>query len=345
MKNLCKKPVILAVFAMMVFVFFSCENESPEEISPESLAQEQFESVKQDLLTEFPESKLISLEELKKMMASKAPSENLFASMKSTGTSSDPQIATMKNDEMSRYYFYGNTLEGPLEGTNLNGELDVAVVVYQDRFKFLKGSYIAGTGEVSDVIGTIEIDGTISLLIELPDNVLVHGVGYENPDNGGLIGRFTMLSTNGEESIGRWLANVKEVETPGETIVDIAINDGRFTTLINALNTTELSDTLRGNGPFTVFAPTDAAFSALDTLPEGDALRDLLLYHVVAGKKDTRAIINNGTLETLLADSTIKIDFNGNGTLVIVNETTQIILSNVEASNGYIHIIDAVLTP
>src|SRR5688572_18444614 len=75
-----------------------------------------------------------------------------------------------------------------------------------------------------------------------------------------------------------------------KTIVDIAVEDGRFTTLVTALQAAELVETLQGEGPFTVFAPTDDAFAALpegtlDTLlADKAALTDVLLYHVVPGK-------------------------------------------------------------
>lgn len=344
MKNSCKTPVKLVMFTMIVLAFFSCEDESSNEI-PANEIEQQIEALEEQSLTEFPESKLISFDEIEKMTSTYIPGEMIFGNQKSTGLASEKQTGRMRSGEGANYYFYGTTLEGTLKGSNLNGELDVDVTFYGNVFRVFRGTYVSGNGETSEARGAVLADGAVYLILELPDNILVYGVGYENAENGGLIGRFSMFTTDGDESIGRWLANVKDIETPAETIVDIANSDGRFTTLINALNSTQLSDSLRGNGPFTVFAPTDAAFAALQTIPQGDELRDVLLYHVVNGKMDTRAIINNGVLETLFPGSTINIDFNGNGTLVIVNQTTQIILSNIEASNGYIHVIDAVLAP
>jgi uncharacterized surface protein with fasciclin (FAS1) repeats len=136
-----------------------------------------------------------------------------------------------------------------------------------------------------------------------------------------------------------------------KTIVDIAVEDGRFTTLVAAVQAAGLVDTLSSEGPFTVFAPTDEAFAAL---PEGTvealladipALTDILLYHVVAGKVMAADVVglDGQSVETALAGKSvdIKVDM-GN---VYLNETVKVIITDIEASNGVIHVIDAVLLP
>ena len=142
-------------------------------------------------------------------------------------------------------------------------------------------------------------------------------------------------------------------EEPGmpKTIVDIAVEDGRFTTLVAAVQAAGLVDTLNSEGPFTVFAPTDDAFAAL---PEGTvdalladipALTNVLLYHVVAGKVMAADVVglDGKSAETALAGKSvdIKVDM-GN---VYLNETVKVIITDIEASNGVIHVIDAVLLP
>ncbi len=132
-----------------------------------------------------------------------------------------------------------------------------------------------------------------------------------------------------------------------QTIVEIAVNDGRFTTLVTALQAANLVDTLSGEGPFTVFAPTDDAFNAL---PEGaldalvadiPALTDVLLYHVVPGKVMAADVVNLNSANTVLGKPvTISVE----GSTVKVNDA-QIIITDIEASNGVIHVIDAVLIP
>ncbi|MBK8619511.1 MAG: fasciclin domain-containing protein [Anaerolineales bacterium] len=134
------------------------------------------------------------------------------------------------------------------------------------------------------------------------------------------------------------------------TIVDIAVADGRFTTLVAALGAAELVETLSGEGPFTVFAPTDDAFAALPAgtldsllLPENkQQLTDILLYHVVSGKVMAADVVTLTSATTVLGkDVTITVK-DGN---VFLNDTVQVIITDIEASNGVIHVIDAVLLP
>lgn len=133
-------------------------------------------------------------------------------------------------------------------------------------------------------------------------------------------------------------------------IVDTAIADGRFTTLVAAVQAAGLVDTLKGEGPFTVFAPTDEAFAALpagtlDKLLAPDAkqqLTDILLYHVVSGKVMAADVAGLTKATTALGkDITIKVE-DGK---VYLNDSVQVILTDIETSNGVIHVIDAVLLP
>ena len=134
------------------------------------------------------------------------------------------------------------------------------------------------------------------------------------------------------------------------TIVDVAVADGRFNTLVAAVTAAELVETLSGEGPFTVFAPTDDAFAALpagtlDELlkPENkQQLTDILLYPVVSGKVMAADVVTLTSAPTVLGkDVTITVK-DGK---VFLNDTVQVIITDVEASNGVIHVIDAVLLP
>jgi transforming growth factor-beta-induced protein len=143
------------------------------------------------------------------------------------------------------------------------------------------------------------------------------------------------------------------VQEMPKTIVDIAVADGRFTTLVAALQAAELVETLQGDGPFTVFAPTDDAFAALPAgtlesllLPENkQTLTDILLYHVVAGKVLAADVVglDGQMVDTVLAGKqiSIKVDMGS----VYLNETVKVIITDIVASNGVIHVIDAVLLP
>lgn len=135
-------------------------------------------------------------------------------------------------------------------------------------------------------------------------------------------------------------------------IVDTAIADGRFTTLVAAVQAAELVDTLKSEGPFTVFAPTDDAFNALgDTvntllLPENkQQLTDVLLYHVISGKVMAADVVglDGQSAETALAGKSISIKIDGDK--VMLNDTVNVIITDIETSNGVIHVIDAVLLP
>ena len=130
-------------------------------------------------------------------------------------------------------------------------------------------------------------------------------------------------------------------------IVDTAVAAGDFTTLATALEAADLIDTLKGEGPFTVFAPTDAAFAAL---PEGTlealladipTLTDILLYHVVSGEVKAETVVTLDSATTVQgSDVTITVD----GSSVMVNDAN-VTMTDIQASNGVIHVIDAVLLP
>lgn len=137
-------------------------------------------------------------------------------------------------------------------------------------------------------------------------------------------------------------------EKPGD-IVDVAVAAGDFNTLAAALTAADLVDTLKGDGPFTVFAPTDAAFAAL---PEGtvemllkpenrDQLVSVLTYHVVAGKVPAADVVSLSSATTVNgADVAIKVI---DGSVKINN--ANVVATDIGASNGIIHVIDTVILP
>jgi uncharacterized surface protein with fasciclin (FAS1) repeats len=132
------------------------------------------------------------------------------------------------------------------------------------------------------------------------------------------------------------------------TIVDVAAGNDQFSTLVTAVQAADLVETLSGEGPFTVFAPTNAAFAALP--PEAlsallepanqDLLTEVLTYHVVAGELGADSVVTASTIETLNGP----VDVNVVDGIVMINQA-DVILADVEASNGVIHAIDAVLIP
>ena len=140
-----------------------------------------------------------------------------------------------------------------------------------------------------------------------------------------------------------------------QDIVDVAVGNGSFTTLVAAVQQAELVDALKGEGPFTVFAPTDDAFAALLTeleisaedLLANEDLSQILLYHVVAGEFNAAAVVELvGDAEYVLVDTLagipvkVSVDM-GN---VYINDA-MVVAADVEASNGVIHVVDSVILP
>jgi uncharacterized surface protein with fasciclin (FAS1) repeats len=130
-------------------------------------------------------------------------------------------------------------------------------------------------------------------------------------------------------------------------IVDTAVKAGSFTTLVAAVKAANLVDTLKGAGPFTVFAPTDEAFAKLPAGTVDSLLKDIpkltkiLTYHVVAGKVMAADVVKLKSATTV-EGSDVKIDAS-NGS-VKVNDAT-VATADVAADNGVIHVIDTVLLP
>jgi uncharacterized surface protein with fasciclin (FAS1) repeats len=129
-------------------------------------------------------------------------------------------------------------------------------------------------------------------------------------------------------------------------IVDTAVSAGSFTTLVAAVKAAGLVDTLKGAGPFTVFAPTDEAFAKLPTgtvealLKDIPKLTKILTYHVVSGKVMAADVVKLKTAKTV-EGSELKIDASSG---VKINDS-KVVTPDVAADNGVIHIIDTVLLP
>jgi uncharacterized surface protein with fasciclin (FAS1) repeats len=132
-------------------------------------------------------------------------------------------------------------------------------------------------------------------------------------------------------------------------IVDVAAANGSFNTLVAAVKAGGLVKTLKGDGPFTVFAPTDEAFAKL---PEGtlemllkpenkDKLVEILTYHVVSGKVMSTDVVKVTSAPTIQGKMLMVKVIDGN---VMINKA-KIIMADVKASNGVIHVIDTVLIP
>ena len=132
-------------------------------------------------------------------------------------------------------------------------------------------------------------------------------------------------------------------------IVDTAVSAGSFNTLVAAVQAADLVDTLKGEGPFTVFAPTDDAFAKLpagtveDLLkPENkEKLQAILTYHVVSGKVMAKDVMTMKEAKTVNGES-VMISMDANTVMV---DNAKVVQADVECSNGVIHVIDTVILP
>ena len=145
------------------------------------------------------------------------------------------------------------------------------------------------------------------------------------------------------------VALIGSVNSAEMDIVDTAVSAGDFNTLAAALEAAGLIDTLKGEGPFTVFAPTDEAFSKL---PEGtvenllkpenlDQLTAILTYHVVPGAVKAEQVVTLTEAETVNGQS---VDISLAESTVMVDEAT-VVATDIMATNGIIHVIDSVILP
>ena len=175
----------------------------------------------------------------------------------------------------------------------------------------------------------------------------------------GVIG-YSVVTTNNElDDVQDGLANETSFPAPGvgpeqepapTTIVDAALELNDLTTLVAALGQAQLVDTLNGDGPFTVFAPTNDAFAKIDEATLASLLEDenradlqnILTYHVVAGNYNADQITDGLTLETVHGTD---ITFTIENDKVMINGDTMITMTDMQVDNGVIHTIDTVLMP
>ena len=144
-------------------------------------------------------------------------------------------------------------------------------------------------------------------------------------------------------------AQKPSTEKESMNIVQIATTSGNFNTLVAAVKAAGLAETLQGNGPFTVFAPTDAAFAKLPAgtlealLADREKLASILTFHVVPGKVMASDIVkSNGATPTTV--NGLPLDIVLRDGRVYVNGA-RVVTADIVASNGVIHVIDAVLVP
>jgi uncharacterized surface protein with fasciclin (FAS1) repeats len=160
-----------------------------------------------------------------------------------------------------------------------------------------------------------------------------------------------MLALGTVATLGMALAssNTTAADAPTKDVVETAVAAGSFTTLAKALEAAGLVQTLKGSGPYTVFAPTDEAFAKLPagTLemllkPENKAkLRRILTYHVVSGRVMASDVVKLHAAKAVSGD-TLAIAAHGGGVTI---DKAHVVTTDIAATNGVIHVIDAVMLP
>ena len=293
----------------------------------------------------FEESKIISFEEIEKMTEQILPDELIDDQSNIASSNFSKSAFEEKNSKgisIERRYFEFNAevTDGTQTGAEIEGELQLKFTLFHASFAIIRGELLLPDQSKASVRGAWISDGYVYLIIKTDDGY-IRGYGMAD-DEGNMKGRFRLNDSTGR-SVGNWTANITSVTTPDQTIVDIVVADERFTSLVGALSAAELVDALNGEGPFTVFAPTNDAFAALESVPEGEMLKQVLLYHVVSGKYRTQKLLKKEMVETLQGEN-IKISLNENNEIVI-NDTVKLLQSNIRAKNGIIHVLESVLIP
>jgi uncharacterized surface protein with fasciclin (FAS1) repeats len=201
------------------------------------------------------------------------------------------------------------------------GDVRSAEVVSLDRASTVQGEYI----DISVRGGNV-----------YANNAMVTGVDIDTSN--GVIHVIDSVIVPPSINVAKLLA---------DDIVDIAVADGRFTTLVAAVQAAGLVDTLKSDGPFTVFAPTDDAFGKLPAgtvaalLRDIPTLTDILLYHVVSGEVMASQVVGLTSAPTVQGQPVIVSVDNGS---VYINDA-KVIITDIQASNGVIHVIDTVILP
>ncbi len=233
-----------------------------------------------------------------------------------------------------------NGITSPANGAKVNGVVDVKGYANDPAFvKWQLDLLPGGAADAAIFLAVGEKPGEFSYTLNT--NPLPNG-------EHALRLRVVRSDSNYDEYINKFtIANGAAKSAGASDIVATAVSAGQFNTLVAAVKAAGLVDALQGKGPFTVFAPTDAAFAKLPAgtveglLKDPKALANILLYHVVPGAVKAEAVKDGLTVKTLQGSPvTFKV---ADGKVMI--DGANIVATDVMASNGVIHVIDSVILP
>ncbi|MDE3003044.1 MAG: fasciclin domain-containing protein [Gemmatimonadota bacterium] len=230
-----------------------------------------------------------------------------------------------------------NSAFGALDPAVLDGLLQTGNVDLLTRvltFHVVAGAAAAST-DLSDGQSFTTVEGgTLTIGVSAGGGVTVNGANVVSAD---------IEASNG---VVHFIDAVLLPE--GFNAYETAVLTGTTTTLASAVLAAELDDDLSGTGPFTIFAPTNEAFAALSTVPSGQALTDVLTYHVLDSEVASGDLSDGlQVTNTLLAGGVFTVNISGSDVTITdgSGNTVNVIITDVPASNGIIHVIDAVLIP
>ena len=219
----------------------------------------------------------------------------------------------------------------------------------------VSASYLLGHPQLAEILTYHVVAGKV-MSTDLTDGMTpatVNGETITIDLDGGVKVNDANVTTADIEASNGVIHVIDKVLIPSDfelypTVVDIAVNNDGFSVLVAALQKAELVSALQGEGPFTVFAPTDDAFTALLTelgvsaeyLLNHPQLAEILTYHVVSGKVMS-GDLTDGMMAPTLNGEEITVDLDGG---VMINDSN-VILADLEAGNGVVHVIDKVLIP
>lgn len=237
-------------------------------------------------------------------------------------------VSTLQEDTENGYTIFAPS-NSAFEGVDLTG-LSQQELQNILTYHVVPQQYLSGDLAASQVVQTVNGE---DLLIEAADGTVTI------TDNSGQMYQVTEADLEGSNGV---VHIIDGVLNPDPNIVDVATDAGNFTTLVSALQQTGLDATLQQAGPFTVFAPTDEAFSGVDLSGFTDEeLAEILQYHVIGDNILSTDLESEQTVEAL-AGGELFVEANGG---VTVNGSAMVQTADIEASNGTIHAIDGVLLP
>ncbi|MEM7737182.1 MAG: fasciclin domain-containing protein [Deinococcota bacterium] len=258
----------------------------------------------------------------------------LAVGLETTLSSAGPFTVFAPTDEA-----FGNLPDGVLDSLlqEANDATDkTQTTLYQILLYHTVSGAVASTTLLDAVPTNIEtVEGSLIAADVIGGNLTLNGDA-----------EVTQADVSADNGVIHVINEVLLPEDAPESIVEIVVGSDDFETLEAALTQANLVDTLSGEGPFTVFAPTDDAFAKLAALPEGEVLANTLLYHVIPGEFGSSDLSDGQLIQTAFESASVEVSITNDGVFLVDNtdNVIAVTMTDISATNGVIHVIDTVLT-